>query len=76
MGKSMALLADVLRFVHNKHFNGLILRRTNDELRDLIKKSEELYPALFGKDVQFHVQKSTWTFPSGAKLWMTYFDDD
>jgi len=75
-GKSMALLADVLRFVHNKHFNGLILRRTNDELRDLIKKSEELYPALFGKDVQFHVQKSTWTFPSGAKLWMTYFDDD
>lgn len=72
----MALLADVLRFVSNKHFNGLILRRTNDELRDLIKKAEDLYPSLFGDKVQFHIQKSTWTFPSGAKLWMTYFDDD
>lgn len=75
-GKSMALLADVLRFVHNKHFNGLILRRSNDELRDLLKKADELYPALFGNGAQFHIQKSTWTFPSGAKLWMTYFDDD
>lgn len=75
-GKSMALLADVFRFVGNKHFNGLILRRTNDELRDLIKKSDDLYPSVFGNEVQFHVQKSTWTFPSGAKLWMTYFDDD
>ena len=46
-GKSYGLLADPLRYFANKNFNGLILRRTNDELRELIWKSQELYPKAY-----------------------------
>ena len=42
-GKSYGLLADPMRYFGHKQFNGLILRRTNDELRELVWKSQELY---------------------------------
>ena len=40
-GKSFGLLADPMRYFSNPNFNGLILRRSNDELRELIWKSQE-----------------------------------
>ena len=46
-GKSYALLADPLRYFSNPAFSGLILRRTNDELRELVFKSQELYPKAY-----------------------------
>ncbi len=72
-GKSYGLLADPLRYFGHKQFNGLILRRTNDELRELIWKSQEMYPKAF-PGAKWAEKKSQWTFPSGAKLWLTYLE--
>lgn len=74
-GKSYGLLADPMRYFSNPNFNGLILRRTNDELRELIWKSQELYPRAF-QGAKWAEKKSQWTFPSGAKLWLTYLERD
>ena len=72
-GKSYALLVDPLRYVSNGNFNGLLLRRRSDELRELVWKSQELYPKVF-KSARWSERKSQWTFPSGARLWFTYLD--
>lgn len=74
-GKSFALLADPMRYFGHTDFNGLILRRTNDELRELIWKSQELYPRAY-PGAKWQEKKSQWTFPSGARLWMTYLERD
>jgi hypothetical protein len=72
-GKSYGLLADPMRYFSNGNFNGLILRRTNDELRELVWKSQELYPKAY-PGAKWQEKKSQWVFPSGAKLWMTYLE--
>jgi hypothetical protein len=72
-GKSFALLADPLRFCHNPNHRGLLLRRTLDELTELIDKSRQLYPKAF-PGAKFRESKSTWVFPSGATIWFTYLD--
>ena len=72
-GKSVGLLADPMRYFSNKNFNGLILRRTNDELRELIWKSQEVYPQAY-PGAKWQEKKSQWVFPSGARLWMTYLE--
>jgi len=74
-GKSYALIADPVRYFGNKNFNGILLRRTNDELRELVWKTQELYPQIY-KGAKWSERKSQWTFPSGARLWMTYLDRD
>ena len=74
-GKSFALLADPMRYFGHPAFNGLILRRTNDELRELVWKSQELYPKAY-KGAKWQEKKSQWIFPSGARLWMTYLERD
>ena len=74
-GKSFALLADPLRYCHNPNHRGLLLRRTLDELTELIDKSRQLYPKAF-PGAKFRESKSTWVFPSGATMWFTYLDKD
>lgn len=74
-GKSYALLADPCRYVHKSTHRALILRRTNDELRELIMKSQELYPRAF-PGAKWSERKSSWTFPSGATIWLTYLEQD
>ncbi len=74
-GKSFALLADPLRYCHNPNHRGLLLRRTLDELTELIDKAKQLYPKAFPGAI-FREAKSTWVFPSGATLWFTYLDRD
>jgi len=74
-GKSFALLADPLRYCHNTNHRGLLLRRTLDELTELIDKSRQLYPKAF-PGAKFRESKSTWHFPSGATIWFTYLDKD
>lgn len=74
-GKSFALLADPLRYCHNPNHRGLLLRRTLDELTELISKSKQLYPKAFPGAV-FRESKSTWVFPSGATIWFSYLDKD
>lgn len=72
---SYALLADPMRYFDHPAFRGLILRRTNDELRELKWKSKELYSKTF-PDAKWKEQMSMWVFPSGAELWMTYLERD
>jgi len=74
-GKSFALLADPMRYFGVAAFNGLLLRRTNDELRELQWKAQELYPKAY-PGAKWQEKKSQWTFPSGARLWMTYLERD
>ena len=74
-GKSFALLVDPLRYCHNPNHRGLLLRRTLDELTELIYKSRQLYTKAFPKAI-FRESKSTWVFPSGATMWFTYLDRD
>lgn len=75
MGKSFALLADPMRYFGNKNFVGLIIRRTNDELRELKWESQKLYPKAI-PGAKWKEKDSMWVFPSGAKLWMSYLDRD
>ena len=72
-GKSFAMLADPVRYFSHPKFSGLLLRRTTEELRELIRESKGLYDnnVIQGK---WSERTSTWTFPSGAKLWMSYLD--
>jgi hypothetical protein len=72
-GKSYAMLADPMRYFYNPNFVGLLLRRTNDELRELKWESQKLYPKAF-PGAKWKEQDSMWVFPSGAKFWMTYLD--
>lgn len=72
-GKSFAMIADPMRYFSNPNFVGLLLRRTNDELRELIRETQKLYPKLGGK---WKEQASKWVFPSGAEHWITYLDRD
>ena len=74
-GKSYAMLADPMRYFDNPNFNGVLFRKTNDELRELISKSQSLYPKAF-PGAKWQEQKSKWTFPSGAQMWLTYLDRD
>lgn len=74
-GKSYAMLADPLRYMGEPSFFGLLLRHTTEELRELIFKSQELYPKIW-QGIKWSERKMQWTAPSGAKLWMSYLDKD
>jgi len=72
-GKSYAMLADPLRYMGHPSFSGLLLRHTTEELRELIWKSQELYPKIW-PGIKWSERKMQWTAPSGARLWMSYLD--
>jgi hypothetical protein len=74
-GKSYALLADLLRYCGNPNHRALIIRRTLDELTELVDKSKQLYPKAFPGAV-FRESKAMWQFPSGATAWFSYLDKD
>lgn len=74
-GKTYSLIADPMRYFSNKNFSGLIVRRTNDELREIVWKSQELYPKAF-VGAKWQEKKSQWVFPSGARLWLTYLEQE
>lgn len=74
-GKSFAMLADPVRNFNNPAFKGLLLRRTTEELRELISVSKQLYPKAV-PGARFLERDKTWVFPSGATFWMSYLDAD
>lgn len=74
-GKSYAMLADPLRYMGHSAFSGLLLRHTTEELRELIFKSQEMYPKIW-PGIKWSERKMQWTAPSGARLWMSYLDRD
>lgn len=74
-GKSFAILADALRDISNPNFRGLILRRTTEELRELIQKSQELYPKAI-PELKWSERKMEWRHPKGGTLWMSFLERD
>jgi len=74
-GKSYAMLADLLRYVHVPGYRALLLRRTLDELTELIDKSKDFYPKAF-PGAHFVEGKKTWKFPSGATALFSYCERD
>lgn len=66
-GKSDYLVIEALRQVDKSCYRALILRKTYPELEQLIERAEEYYGAAF-PNVKFNSTKSTFTFPSGAKI--------
>lgn len=74
-GKSYAMLADPLRDMNNPNFSGLLVRHTTEELRELISKSQELYPKAI-PGIVWSERKQQWTTPRGGRLWMSFLDRD
>ena len=74
-GKSYAMLADPTRYFDHPSFSGLLLRHTTEELRELISKSQELYPRAV-PGIKWSERKSQWVSPKGGRLWMSYLDKD
>jgi len=74
-GKSMSLVADPVRYFTNPHARMLLVRRSTEELRELISVSKELYPKAV-PGIKFMERDKTWVAPSGATLWMSYLDRD
>lgn len=74
-GKSYAMLADPMRYISHPQFSGLLLRHTTEELRELIWKSQELYPKIY-PGIKWSERKMQWETPTGGKLWMSYLDRD
>lgn len=74
-GKSYAILADPLRYIAHPQFSGLILRHTTEELRELIWKSQEMYPKIY-PGIKWSERKLQWQHPNGGKLWLSYLDRD
>lgn len=72
-GKSYAMLADPVRYFNNSKAQMLLVRRSTEELRELINVSKQLYPdAIPG--IKFLERDKTWIAPSGATLWLSYLD--
>ena len=74
-GKSYAMLADPLHGLNDPNFSGLLVRHTTEELRELIQKSQELYPKAV-PGIRWSERKSQWISPRGGRLWMSYLDKD
>ena len=66
-GKSDALVIEALRQVDIPHYKALILRKTYNQLSELIDKTLRYYPAAF-RGAKYNATSHTWTFPSGAKI--------
>lgn len=74
-GKSYAMLADPIRYHLDPQANMLLVRRSTEELRELIDKSKSIYPRV-DPGAKWREREKTWKFSSGASLWMSYLDKD
>ena len=74
-GKSYAMLADPLRYITHPQFSGLLIRHTTEELRELVWKSQELYPKAI-PNIKWSERKMQWVSPQGGRLWFSYLDRD
>ena len=60
-------MIEALRQVDIPHYKALILRKTYNQLSELIDKTLRYYPAAF-RGAKYNATSHTWTFPSGAKI--------
>lgn len=74
-GKSYAMVADPVRYFNNPLFKGLLVRRTTEELRELISVSKQLFPKAI-PGIKWSERERTWITPQGASLWMSYLESE
>lgn len=74
-GKSLALVADPLRYINSPNFRAVIIRRTMPELRELIDRAKNMYFQIVST-VQWKVKENLFQFPSGAKIEFGYLDSE
>ena len=74
-GKSDFLLGDYLQDVptYGAHWQGVVFRRTYNELEDLLRRAREIFPVSGGS---WHEQAKTWSWANGASLRMRYIERD
>lgn len=65
-GKSAALTALLLKYSHLPGFNGVVFRRESGQFRDLIVKSEALFPKVYPGLTPVYSPHFKWTFPAGG----------
>jgi hypothetical protein len=80
-GKSLVAIVDLLGLnepgprarYQMPEYRGLIYRQRSGDLADLIDKSKRIYQ-LVDPGANFNNSDKTWTFSSGAKIYMRYFE--
>ncbi len=74
-GKSAAIVAESTRYVDYPTYEGIIFRRTNDELEQIKKEARLMFPATGGV---YNESSNTGVWPSGAKVFLRYmmYDKD
>ncbi len=72
-GKTDYLLGDYLQDVakYGKNWQGLLLRRTLTEFADIVRRSNDIYPAT---GAVWFKQPKEWRWPNGACLRMAYLE--
>jgi len=73
-GKTDCLIALALRNVWHPRYRGLILRRTNPRMAEILDRTYQLYPQAFG--AEWKDGKKTWVFPSGAKIRLGHMEHE
>lgn len=68
-----------VRAIDVPEYTGLFLRRTMNELRDIIRRTQEIYPVWgadpkTGKKPRWYAQDKMWVFPSGARIFFGFVD--
>ncbi len=78
-GKTDALVVDALGLqqgaVSNSSYRALLLRRTYDELREVVDRQYALYPMAI-PGAEYKVGDKMWVMPSGARIELGYLDND
>lgn len=74
-GKSDFMLGDFLQdvFRYERHWQGLLLRRTYKQLAEIHRRSSELFPQT---GAEWKEGKGCWVWPNGAKLSFAFLDRD
>lgn len=72
-GKGISYFLDFLYDVGKALHNGIMFRKAYKDLEDLLAKAERILPSYGGK---FDEKRHLWNFPSKAKLWMAYLEDE
>ena len=74
-GKSDFMLGDFLQDVprYQRHWQGIVFRRTYKQLAELQRRSSELYPQT---GAEWKEGKGHWIWPNGAKLTFAFLEND
>ena len=80
LGKSFIALLHPLKHAQDKHFRGVIFRKTNAELKaqgGMWENAVEIYSKVFGlENLRIQQNELKITFPSGATLKFSYLEND